>query len=81
MKTINDLIEWLDTNGYKEGADDIRRMMTDEKYADECWFGMPANIKDLSEVANESFLWDQSDKGYNYWYEIYERLCIIEEND
>lgn len=80
MKTINDLIQWLEANGKQEGANDIRKMLLDKAYAERCNFTDEA-CPSLNKLSHSFITWRKSDLGINYWYEVYERLCIMKENN
>jgi len=46
MKTINDLIEWLDKAKFADGANDIRKMQTDRQLPTlKKWMGLNCEVQ------------------------------------
>jgi hypothetical protein len=73
MKTIQDLKNWLNENGYPEGTADIERMETDDDYQFDVQFE-PQDDGNLSCVLSQSFIWQYSELGWDYWNNIFELL-------
>jgi len=79
MKTIADLKNWLNENGYPEGAADIERMETDEEYAEKVGFGY-SHSDNLRQLLYRLFYWETSWLGVDYWHKVAEKLWKYEDD-
>jgi len=77
MKTIHDLIEFCKQNNFLQAKQELQKIESDPVYANEVGYCL-VETDYLADVVS-CFDWHSTTTPSHYWYEIYERLCIIEE--
>jgi hypothetical protein len=80
MKKIKELLSWLTANKFHEGVVDIEQMQVDPNYAQVVEFEPDEQRDTMATLLMKTFTWENSVLGEDYWEDIFERLCIFEEN-